>query len=159
MAAVSNSKTVLHSDVQTLRCSPHLASANRCIESIDTLITRLTISSPFIVGAKLGPEVYKEKPFLVETINGRIPIYGWKPNSIRRETTAKCLFVLGARVQDGKEQVFYATAQHDRFAPGNYRRDPTDQKIYVVSLKRFQECVTSFAFPHVLPPPTCPSKK
>ena len=146
MQAVGSSNIVFHPEVQTFKSPRYQAAPNECANSIQTLIGQLKIS-PFIVTAQLGPTVYTEAPFeLKDKVDG-IPVYGWKPNSKREKTTDKCFLVLGAGERDGNELVYYACAQRDRLAFGNYRRNPDDQKIYVVTLRRFQESVTHFALP------------
>lgn len=157
MTISSNSNIILHSQAQTFKSCSYEPAPNKCTNSIQTLIDQLR-ASPFIVTAKLGPEVYTDTPFeLKDKING-IPVYGWKPNSTRKETTDKCFFVLGAEVRGDKELVYYSSAQCDRFEFGNYRRHPADQKIYVVTLKRFKESVGHFVLPSV-PKPSFSAKQ
>jgi len=117
---------------------------NECTSSIEALKAQINFS-PFIVCAKLGPEIYTDAPFKLKDKVDGISVYGWKSGSSRNEGGPKCLFVLGAEIRDEKELVYYASAQHDRSS--NFRRNPTDEKVYVVTLKRFQEAVTQFGFP------------
>lgn len=146
MAKVDSSNIVFHPHVQTFQSRLFQPANNQWTNSIQKLIALLE-TSPFIFAATLGPKVYTEDPFeLKDKVNG-ISVYGWKPDSNRQETTPKCFFILGAQVRDERELVYYASAQGDTLLRGNFRRDPTDDKIYVVSFRRFQESVTFFALP------------
>ena len=157
MTTFDSSNIIFHPQAQTFTSRLYQAAPNECANSIQALIAQLKIS-PFIVSAKLGPEVYTDAPFeLKNKING-ISVYGWKPGSKLKETTDKCFFVLGAEVRDDKELVYYACAQRDRLEFGNYRRYPADQKIYVITLKRFQKSVTHFALPSA-PKPFFPTQR
>ena len=149
MSAVSSSKIIFYPEATTYGLFSLQSAPSMCTRSIETLREQL-YTCPFMVCAKLGPDIYTDAPFeLKDKVDG-MPVYGWKPGSRRNDGGPKCFFVVGAEIRDEKELVYYTSAQHN--CSGLIRRNPTDEKVYVVTLKRFQEAVTQFGFPVPLTP-------
>ncbi|MDP1608825.1 MAG: hypothetical protein Q8L98_05885 [Chlamydiales bacterium] len=144
---------VFHSNVQLFVSDAFPITSHSSLNSIQTLIDQLE-PSPFVVFAKLGPQFYSEAPFqLKNKVAGQV-VFGWAPNAVRKDLEPKCFLVLGAEDREGKKFVYYTPADYASSgvdAGRIFRRSPTDEKIYVVSMKRFQEMVTHLVLPQEPP--------
>ena len=101
---------------------------------IDELIQQIKENGPLLIRATMGRSCYVEEPKkLSETIEGR-SIYGWPPNSPRREI-AHVVILVGARKDDKGNSTVYYIDPNDPSEP----YQPGTQKVYKGSYKRLIE--------------------
>ncbi len=103
-------------------------------QPLKSLVEQLKNHGPHVLTGKFGQMYYKEHPFqLDQKIEGR-PLFGWKPDSKRKELLDHHLIVIvGAKIDKEKQHVYFLDPL-DSSDP----KDITTQKIYVMSFDRLK---------------------
>lgn len=114
-------------------------------QKIETLMEELR-EGPVIALGHLGPNSYLDAPFKREAQVAGRDIYGWKPQSTRKEGKSSYAMVVGAQKEGERELVYFVLAQDVTLDRETYVRDyrtsNQDVNVYVTSHKTFSNYLT-----------------
>lgn len=107
-------------------------------QPIASLIEQLKQLGPQLINGQIGRQFYEDPPFqLNQTIEGR-SIFGWKPNSKRKEIKFfHAVVIIGAQIKDRKNLVYFIDP-----VDGSDPNDISTQKIYAISYDRLRSIIT-----------------
>ena len=114
--------------------------------TVESIKAALDIAGPFAAIAALGPRRYTAEPIQFNNhVLGHldVPVYGWKTGAQQTDSIFKqSIIICGVQRNAEQEHIYYVLAddvsEDPQMAIGKYRTS-TDKRIFVSSLKRFNE--------------------
>lgn len=110
---------------------------------IDALMNELIASGPFVATGTFGPDFYSASPFALKNKFCDKTIYGWKPDSPRpsRPFLRSHVIVLGSRKIKERAFIYFVMCNEKEGGDliSEFKPSKEDQKVYIISHKKFQE--------------------
>jgi hypothetical protein len=106
---------------------------------VESLIEQLHLHGPHLVVGKIGRPFYEIPPFELKVKVAGRAVFGWKPEPLRKEENTGAghfVVIVGAKLEEGKGYVYFVDPND-----GSDPRDPSVQKVYVISYQRLKSTI------------------